>query len=223
MRSSQENLGKVEDITPELKLLADAKSLHNKNANRIWLFSATLTLIVFSSRVSSENSVQFLGLRMDAELIYPIVAIILSLVNIVYISSQLQANKMSDLFHAYLRKIDAHSKEIAVGFTVADAAHALYSANINRIFPIADRMPKKFQYPIFLIFRMTADLLLAFVPAFGVICALVSTDEQKVYFLIIAVFSLISLLATAILLFTTLRYTITRAALHWRGLDVENV
>ena len=167
---------------------------------------------MFSSRVLSENSVQFLDFRMDAEVLYPVSAVILSLVNIVCISSHLQANKMSDLFHVYLRRIDTHNREIASGFTVADAAHALYSANINRVFPLADRMPRSFQHDTFLMFRMTADLLLAFVPAFGLTCALISTDHQHTFFLVIAILSAVSLFATVILLFTTLRYTLKRAA-----------
>ncbi|MGI9502299.1 MAG: hypothetical protein ACR2RE_04495, partial [Geminicoccaceae bacterium] len=62
-----------------------------------------------------------------------------------------------------------------------------------------------------------------FVPAFGLIYALVSTNHQHFYFAVIAAFSLVSLLATVILLFTTLRYTLKRAALQWRGLATEEV
>lgn len=160
---------------------------------------------------------------MDANILYPISAILLALVNIVYISSHLQANKVSDLFHAYLPKIDAHGKEITTGFTVADAGHALYVANINRIFPLVDRMPQAFQHIGYLIFRITADVLLALIPAFGLTYALINTNRQQFYFSIIIIFSLVSLLATLALLFTTLRYTITRATAHWRGSKTDSI
>lgn len=199
-----------EFLTSDLKLLAEARSLHNRAATRIWLFTATMTLTVFSAKVSADNTVQMIGFHMDSSMLYPVLATLLVLSNIVYISSHIQAYKTVELFHSYLVEIDADNINFAGRYTLADAAHALYSPNINRIFPLTNQLPQPIRPLAFLIFKWTFDVILATLPACGLLYALYHTDHQAYYFPALVIFSAVSTTATAILLFTTLGYTFGR-------------
>ena len=126
-------------IPQDIKTLADACAVHFRGTNRLWIFSASLSLAVIGA---GAGSIHFAGAEIKAELFFPMAAIVLALVNLAFGAEYLQAHRVHEIFIASLKKSGAEEAEFAGPYKLADAAHALYASSLIRLNPFTHFLPK---------------------------------------------------------------------------------
>lgn len=164
----------------EIKILAEAISGHNRTSNRIWIFAATVTLIVITAKVSNDGSVRFLSFNMDADALYPVSAFLLACLNFAYCSANLQAHRVTNIFHDRLEAINASGTTFTENFSLADAAHTIYLSNFARVFPLTHSLPKNWR-KIVLFIKLFTDITFVMLPLYGCLFAFYQSQWSMIY------------------------------------------
>lgn len=125
-------------IPEDIKTLADACAVHFRGTNRLWMFSASLSLAVIGA---GTGSIQIAGTEIRPELFFPLAAIILALVNLAFGAEYLQAHRAHEIFIANLKRLNADETNFAGQYKLADAAHALYASSLVRLNPFSHFLP----------------------------------------------------------------------------------
>ena len=171
-----------------LTTLANACSDQARNSNRLWVFAATLTLIVATGR-ATEGSVKALGFDIDVVYFFPVFALLLAAVNIAYCSLQLQTAFTYRIYAALIKKIveeekskepkstQEHGKKTVffAGFPFQHVAHALYTQTHNRMYPFTRMVEEKEnieQSKVYKLLKVQIDLLFYLTPIFGCLLSL---------------------------------------------------
>lgn len=132
----------MEDFaTDDLKVLADSYSKHNYQSNKLWSWAAILFVSVISVHFGrGEPTASLFGFHFTSETFYISVVIFSVFINFAYCSSHINNYKVAEMYASFTSSLP-RSKEVFSQsknrtFTYEDFAHALYTSNYNRYYPI---------------------------------------------------------------------------------------
>ena len=152
-----------EMLTGDIKTLAEACSSHFRVSTRVWSLTATIMLIVLTSKTSS-NGVSLLGFNMDVMLLYPACGTLLAILNIAFCSAHLQAYRTTLIYHELLETMKAENKSFTVNYSIADAAHVLYLPALNRLYPLMHFLPHQYRDIAYKVLKIPTDLFFYSLP-----------------------------------------------------------
>lgn len=191
----------IESIPDDLRVMAEAYSLHNRTSNRIWLIAATITLIIVSSNAIGDDEVRLFGLSMEADRFYPISVVILSLVNIAYCTAHMQSFFALGIIQDRLVSIKANEMAYSQNYSLSDVVHSMYASNLKRIYPLARLLPSRIRYLVYMMSRVSSDLIFLGLPVLGSIWGISKTQIGLVPTIFLSMLVLLTALASVILFF----------------------
>lgn len=179
---------------------------------RYWIVAATIVLVLATTKGSDTATI--VGLKVNADGLFPASAVILAMINVAYCLSHLQFIRALRIFHEVLESVDAVNLKIGRHSTLADAAHCLYPSSFNRVYPMERLLPRKVQPWVSLVVKPYTDVVFHSLPIVGCIYASFhvsiaqSTLNAWVVVLLLISFSIVgwSVICSILLIVESLRW-----------------
>ncbi|OGU57883.1 MAG: hypothetical protein A2V66_17580 [Ignavibacteria bacterium RBG_13_36_8] len=136
------------DITENVKQLAEAVSTQTKVANKTWLTTMIVALLILFPPINKDNpqdnvTLLFNIATVNATIFYPVVFAVLSVLIVAFSSAHAQAVRAQKLAHKSLNKINTSA---LFGIHPKDYFDMAQSASVNRVAPLAQLVRGKFQF-----------------------------------------------------------------------------
>jgi len=155
-------------LSGDLKTLADAYSAHIRGSNRIWLIAATLSLFVVTPYIDQGQKVRFITHDINSEVLYPVSAVLLSVMSLAFIIAHAQAIRAGEIYLNYLKTTQGKMLDGDI-IMVNDAAHLLYTSSLNRVYPLTHYLNPRIGVPTYIAVKLVFSLIYFCFPPFGVI------------------------------------------------------
>jgi hypothetical protein len=192
------------EVLEGLKFALSAYNDANRQSNRMWSAAAILAVLVFTSKLSGSDQVMpVLNIKTNENL--PFVLIVLCGVNISYSVVHANVYRLAEVYRSIVAHEEFREGRLTKEYMWSDLAYRAPVSNFNRIYPLfmpLDQMNKV----AYRIFKVSYDVAFCGFPASAIVFGLTSISKDSALFPFIVVISVLSLVSTALLMRSVLRW-----------------
>jgi hypothetical protein len=168
------------NLPDDLPMLADAISLHNRVSMRVWIFAATVSILVLSAKPTGEGKViKFLSISMEPSTFYLVAGLVLGFTTITFCSARAQAMLASKVFSNRLEDENASGKFYSSEYRHIAVAYLLPSPDLVRLYPLIRLAPRNFHRLAYLFLKVPLDVALVGLPWLGMTAAFLFVESSQ--------------------------------------------
>ena len=188
-----------------IKIALSAYNNANRQANRLWVLSATTaTLILVSDFHSAAPNP--LGMKINPEFVQPLLVILLAGLNIVYCVAHASVYRIGTVYQSIVKEHFRRGQNISPKFSWYDLLQRAPTSNYNRIFPLFAHIEPTIGASAYKIIKKIYDLTFCFFPASALFYGLLTMSTAFPLWLLCITFGTVSIFFSVLLLSVALRW-----------------